>query len=345
MKKKQLVILKEDIPEHNLKTGTMGLVESQYEKNVDIIFFEGTSKNDKNFKTIKCNKINKNKLIKIEDFYTDKRLKSDSIWLKIALCLYFPLGLLLAIFRVSLLFVILIFAIFLPFLKNNSKFVVFCSYIAGIIPVFENKEEFYKSDAKTVVVNHVSLSDHTVFQSFNKIYFLSNRLEQQNLIYKIFYPILRGNVILLDKEESVNQLQERIKKALQKEPHAKLAIFPEGTVHNGNYLHYFHSFAFSLGDSILPATLKITSVFPVYYYPFTKGQIISTLLIPFLPFSIYHCKLLPTVYRKQGETDKEFAYRVQKLMAKDLNIIGTNVTDKHKKIYKKNREFYRALID
>ena len=347
--KKRLVILKEDLPEYKLKTGTMGIIESPAENKdgatVDVLFFEGTNKNDKNFRTVKCDKIDKNKLIKIEDFYSGNRLKSDSIRLKIALCLYFPLGVLLAVSRVSLLLLILIFAMFLPFLRNNSKFVVVCSYIAGIIPVFKNKKEFYKSDAKTVVVNHVSLSDHTVFQSFNKIYFLSIKLAQQNLIYKIFYPILRGNVLLLDKSEGVQELEQRIQKALQKEPQAKLAIFPEGTVHNGNFLHYFHSFAFSLGDSVLPATLKITSIFPIHYYPFGKSQIINTLLIPFLPFSIYHCNLLPTVYRKEGETDSEFAYRVQQLMAEDLNIIGTNVTNKHKKLYTKNKEFYRDIIE
>ena len=348
MEKKQLVLLKEGLPEYKLKTGTLGVIDSldgNNESDVNVLFFEGTNKNDKNFRTIECNKIDKNKLIRIEDFYSTNRLKSDSLWIKIALGLYFPVGVLLAISRVTLLLLILILSIPLPFVRHNSKFVVFCSYIAGIIPVFKNKKEFYKSDAKTVVSNHVSLSDHTVFQSFNKIYFLSVKLAQQNLIYKIFYPILRGNVILLEKNEPVPELEQRIKRSLQKEPHAKLAIFPEGTVHNGNFLHFFHSFAFSLGDSVLPATLKLKTIFPIYYYPFGKSQIINTVLIAFLPFTIYHCHLLPTVHRKEGETDREFAYRVQQLMAADLNIIGTNITNKHKKLYTKNKEFYRDLID
>jgi hypothetical protein len=112
-------------------------------------------------------------------------------------------------------------------------------------------------------------------------------------------------------------------------------------VHNGQFLHFFHSFAFSLGDSVLPATVKISSIFPIYYYPFAKSQVANLLWTLFLPYNIYRCKLLPTAYREEGETKEDFAYRVQQLMADDLGVLATCVSNKHKRLYTKNKEFYR----
>jgi hypothetical protein len=343
--KKQLVVLSQDIPEHGLKTGCMGLVNSLDKDKTDILFFEIEDFKNKKTKITKLKEVDTNKLIRIEDFYINKRLKTNSIWLKILLLLYSPVGLALVATKLLIGLFLLVISLFVPYLRFNNKFVIFLSYIAGWFHVVENKEEFDKSDAKVLVSNHVSLSDHTVFQPFNKAYFLANKLSEQNLLYKIFFPIFVGGIFELIKGESVPDLEKRVRKLFENNPYAKLAVFPEGTVHNGNYLHFFHSFAFSLGDSVLPATIKISSLFPVRHYPFGKTQVGSLLWSLFLPYNIYHCKLLPTVYRQNGESNKDFAYRVQQLIANDLNIIATCVSNKHKKLYAQNKEFYLDLID
>jgi len=342
--KKQLVLLKKDLPEYNLKTGTMGLVDSLEKNKVDVLFFEIKNIATKETKIAKCDQIDRNNLIRIEDFYTTNRLKSDSIWVKILLCIYSPIGILLAVSRLLLGILILGLTQILPFLKNDNNFVVFFSYLGGFIPVIENKEEFNKSKAKVVVSNHISLLDHTAFQPFNKVYALSTRMLEQNLLYKTFFSILGGGLVQLRKNESIKELEKRIDILLKEEPFAKMLIFPEGTVHNGRFLHFFHSFAFSLSDSVLPATLRIFSIFPICYYPFGKNQVFNLLWIIFLPFNFYHCKLLPTVYRRKDETYQEFAYRVQQIIASDLNITGTNVTNKLKHLYTANREFYKDFI-
>ena len=343
--KKQLVILKHDMPEHNLKTGSMGLVNSLDKDKTDVLFFTIKNFKSKEAETIKLNDFDTDNLMRIEDFYIRDRFKYDSIWLNILLPLYFPVGILLTATKLLIGLFLLFIAMFVPALRFNNKFVVFLSYIAGWFPVIENKEEFDKSDAKVILSNHVSLVDHTVFQPFNKAYFLANKLSEQNLLYKIFFPIFVGGLFELRKGEPVPELAKRVDKLLKEKPYAKLAVFPEGTVHNGKFLHYFHSFAFSLGDSVLPATVRIRSIFPIYYYPFGKTQVINLLWTLFLPYNIYRCKLLPTIYRNEGETNEEFAYRVQQLIADDLNVIATHVSYKHKKLYTKNREFYRDFID
>lgn len=341
--KKQLIVLKEDIPDHNLKTGYMGLVDSldSLDKDkTDVLFFTITDFKNKKAETKELNDIDTSKLMRIEDFYITDRLKSNSVWTKILLLLYSPIGITLVLTKFSIAFFMLFIAMFIPALRFNNKFVVFLSYIAGWFPVIENKEEFDKSDAKILVSNHVSLVDHTVFQPFNKAYFLANKLSEQNLLYKIFFPIFIGGLFELKKGEAVPELAKRVDELLKEDPSAKLAVFPEGTVHNGKFLHFFHSFAFSLGDSVLPATVKISSIFPIYYYPFAKSQVANLLWTLFLPYNIYRCKLLPTVYREEGETKEDFAYRVQQLMATDLDVMATSVSNKHKRLYTKNREFY-----
>lgn len=339
--KEQLIILKEDIPDYNLKTGSMGIVDSLDQDKTDVLFFNIKDFKNKKAEAKKICDINTNKLMRIEDFYTEDRLKSKSIWLKILLLLYSPIGLTLVLSKFTIAFICLFIAAFIPALRFNKRFVVFLSYIAGWFPVIENKEEFDKSDAKVIVSNHVSLVDHTVFQPFNKAYFLANKLSEQNFLYKIFFPIFIGGLFELIRGESVADLEKRVNKLFKENSRAKLAVFPEGTVHNGKYLHFFHSFAFSLGDSVIPASVKISSIFPIHYYPFNKSQVCNLLWTLFLPYNIYRCKVLPTVYKKEGETKEDFAYRVQKLIAEDLNIIATCVSNKHKKAYTKNRKFYR----
>ena len=343
--KKQLIILKEDLPDYGLKTGSMGLVNSLNGDKTDVLFFEITDLKNKQAETKRLNNIDTSKLMKIEDFYSKDRLKSNSIWLKILLALYSPIGITLVVTKILIALCLLFVAMFVPFLRFNNKFVVFLSYLCGWFPVIENKEEFDRSNAKVVVSNHVSLVDHTVFQPFNKAYFLANKLSEQNLLYKIFFPIFIGGLFELRKGEPVPELEKRVNKLLEEDPSAKLAVFPEGTVHNGKFLHFFHSFAFSLGDSVLPTTLKISSIFPIHYYPFAKSQVCNLLWTLFLPYNIYRCRVLPTVYREEGETNQEFAYRVQQLMAEDLDVMATCVSNKHKKLYTKNREFYREFID
>jgi len=338
--KKQLIVLKEDLPDYDLKTGHMGVVDSLDKEKTDVVFFTITDFKNKKAETKELKDVDTAKLMRIEDFYTTDRLKSNSILTKILLLLYSPIGITLVLTKLSIAFFMLFIAMFIPALRFNNKFVVFLSYIAGWFPVIENKEEFNKSDAKVVVSNHVSLVDHTVFQPFNKAYFLANKLSEQNLLYKIFFPIFVGGLFELKKGEPVPELAKRVDELLEENPSAKLAVFPEGTVHNGEFLHFFHSFAFSLGDSVLPATVKISSIFPIYYYPFAKNQVCNLLWTLFLPYNIYRCKLLPTVYREKRETKEDFAYRVQQLMADDLGVLASCVSNKHKRLYTKNREFY-----
>ena len=344
-KKKQLVILKEDLPEYNLKTGTMGLVDSLKNDYVDVLFFEILNIKTKKVKETKCSNLDKNKLIKIENFYTTNRLKSKNIWVKIGLCLYFPIGALLAINRLILGGLILGLIQIIKPLQFNNTFVSVLCYLGGFVPIIKNKEEFEKSDAKVIVSNHVSLLDHTAFQSFNKACSLSTRMLAQNLLYKIFFSMLGGELVQLDEKQTIPELKNRLGDLLEDAPYKKILIFPEGTVHNGKFLHFFHSFAFTLSDSVLPVTLKIRSLFPICYYPFGKDQILNLLWTIFLPVNFYHCTLLPTAHREPDETPQEFAYRVQQLIASDLNIIGTNVTNKQKSLYTKDREFYRDFIN
>ena len=72
---KQLVILKEDLPDHGLKTGYMGLVDSLKNDKTDVVFFKITDFRNKKAETKTLNDIDTNKLIRIEDFYIKTRLK------------------------------------------------------------------------------------------------------------------------------------------------------------------------------------------------------------------------------------------------------------------------------
>jgi 1-acyl-sn-glycerol-3-phosphate acyltransferase len=341
---KQLVILKEDIFDDDLKAGPMGLVDSLDKDKVDVLFFNITDFKNKKAETKRLNNIDISKLMRIEDFYTQNRFKSDSIWLKILLLFYFPIGISLIVVRLAFLLIFLILAFIFPFsFFRSHKFIKFLTIGIFWFFKFDNKEELGKSDANIIVSNHVTLMDYLAHIFFKDVFILANPVNGRDILSRIFSPIMGGNLIELKKGETPIALSQRIKNFLGHTK--KLYIYPEGTIFDGSFLHHFHSFAFSLGNSVLPITIKVKSIFPICYYPFAKSQLVNVLWQLAMPYSIYCCKLLPTVYTEENENREEFAYRVQQLMADDLDVMATCISNKHKKLYTKNREFYREFIE
>ena len=71
--KKQLVLLRKDLPEHNLKTGHMGLVDSLDQSKTDVLFFQISDFRNKKAETTKLSNIDTDKLMRIEDCSTHKK--------------------------------------------------------------------------------------------------------------------------------------------------------------------------------------------------------------------------------------------------------------------------------
>ncbi|XP_055096636.1 lipid droplet-regulating VLDL assembly factor AUP1 isoform X4 [Symphalangus syndactylus] len=124
-------------------------------------------------------------------------------------------------------------------------------------------------------------------------------------------------------------------------PPTPLLLFPEEEATNGREgLLRFSSWPFSIQDVVQPLTLQVQR--PLVSVTVSDASWVSELLWSlFVPFTVYQVRWLRPVHRQLGETNEEFALRVQQLVAKELGQTGTRLTPADKAEHMKRQRHPR----
>ncbi|KAE8628434.1 hypothetical protein XENTR_v10000010 [Xenopus tropicalis] len=136
---------------------------------------------------------------------------------------------------------------------------------------------------------------------------------------------------------SRTQLMESLKHYLSQPGGGPLLLFPEEETTSGRTgLLHFSSWPFSLSDSVQPLTLTVQR--PLIAAAVSGCSWVTELFwLLFIPFTVYQVRWLPPVTRHTRESDEEFAFRVQQMMAGSLGVAATRHTGADRAEYLKRR--------
>lgn len=172
-----------------------------------------------------------------------------------------------------------------------------------------------EESARVLVANHVSTVDHAAVDILSPC-ILPSVWDIPNILRWTFgYADLGART---SREELVRQARAHIA-GPQSLP---LLAFPEGAMTSGRRaLLKFSSWPFALSDVVQPVSISIyRPFFPVAPYVLGSSWWEDLFYFAFLPLSILTVHFLPVQRRREAETDQEFALRVSKIIASDLNI-------------------------
>eukprot|EP00884_Botryococcus_braunii_P002677 jgi/Botrbrau1/1240/Bobra.0163s0033.1 len=151
----------------------------------------------------------------------------------------------------------------------------------------------------------------------------------------------------------------RMKKHVQTEGSVPLLIFPEGTCVNNEYCVMFKRGAFDLGATVCPIAIKYNKIFVDAFWN-SKRQSFTSHLVTLMNSWAVVCDVyfLEPQTQWEGESSKEFAERVQKLIAERANLTVApwdgylkyyQLGDKHPDLIEKRRKVFadklRGYID
>jgi 1-acyl-sn-glycerol-3-phosphate acyltransferase len=232
-----------------------------------------------------------------KEMFNQSWLKNDNWWVKALLPLCFLVGLVFLILRLLIIIIIAAVGISLAHMGItvlSRPLLLLGALVCGWIPVVSGWKNM-ETEHAVVVSNHITMFDHLVcWFAHSKLLFLSNPMKGQNIMYKLFWPVMKPFTVTIDSKQTVVQLADSVKKQCELKQ-SKLFVFPEGTVGNGKHLYEFRSFAFTHGD-VLPLAIKAYPAFPfIRLYPFMCNQLAHVLLMIAMPFVIYRVKILPVV--------------------------------------------------
>lgn len=125
----------------------------------------------------------------------------------------------------------------------------------------------------------------------------------------------------MDRKNVLNALEKSSK---------TLLFFPEGWDTNTKTgLMVYQKFLFSLGKPILPVALRAwVPLIPVEPGVLGTSVLREVLWLFFYPVLVFDVKFLEPQQKRDGESDVEFAKRVQEMTAKELQICATNYSYK-----------------
>ncbi|KAF7658234.1 hypothetical protein LDENG_00015820 [Lucifuga dentata] len=264
----------------------------------------------------------------IEDMFDFRRLPKDGLVL-LLLLIYFPVGLCLMFLRIFIGVHIFLVSCALPecFVR---RFIVrtMCSVLG--MHVRQKNLRSRDKNTKLYICNHVTEFDHNII----------------NLLTPCNTPHLEGSTgfvcwargfMEMHSASGQGVLAETLQRYCSTEGTLPLLLFPEEDTTNGRVgLLKFSSWPFSLTDSFQPVALRVTR--PLIALNTPESSWLTELLWTFFaPCTVYHVSWLPPVSRQDGESNQEFANKVQELLACELGLVSTKITkaDKAEHIKKK----------
>ncbi|XP_062855826.1 lipid droplet-regulating VLDL assembly factor AUP1 isoform X2 [Trichomycterus rosablanca] len=233
--------------------------------------------------------------------------------------LYFPVGLCLVLLRIFIGVHVFLVSCALPdsFVR---RFIVrvMCSVLG--LHVKQNNQRSKDKNVKLYVSNHVTQFDHNII----------------NLLTSCNTPLLegpsgfvcwaRGFMELGTVAGSRAELAQTLRSYCSVPGALPILLFPEEDTTNGRAgLLKFSSWPFSVADSVQPVALMVKRPFIAVNVPETSW-LTELLWAFFVPFTVYQVRWLPPVQRQDGESDQEFANKVQELLATELGVVSTQIT-------------------
>lgn len=263
---------------------------------------------------------------RVEQLFDFTRLPSDSFLLALLL-LYTPFGLCLMLLRIFIgLHVFLVSSAIPDSLIRRFIVRVMCSVLGMFVS--QNDPRQRDKSVKAYVCNHVSPFDHNMI----------------NLLTPCNTPLLEGHsgfvswargYVELGWRDSRPRMAETLRQYSSLEGASPLLLFPEEEMTNGKVgLLKFSSWPFSVNSTLQPVALTIKR--PFISASVVESSWVSELLwMFFTPFTVYQVRWLPTMSQREGESDEEFAIRVQEHLALELGIVSTPHTKSDKAEYVK----------
>lgn len=266
----------------------------------------------------------------IEDLFDIHRLHEQQDFHKILL--YFPLGLILLLLRLSLAVLILPLLSVLPRLsKLRCSILKGISIIFGVIVKYDETNKDEKS--KLLMCNHISVLDHTVIDTIWPCKLINTVQSRRSSISALWRN--------LDSDSSRSEASHNVVNSLKKhvaDSDVPILIFPEGTMTNGRVgLLKFTSGPFALNLPIQPVLLKVAAKTFINISPSLAGTSAwcDFLWLLFVPYTVFTLRFLPPMEKTEKESPEEFSKRVQYAMAAALRLTPTVYTYKDKVEYAK----------
>ena len=265
--------------------------------------------------------------------YYDKHLYRFDVLSVLMLLLYFPIGSLLVLLRISIILILNIIFHFKPNLKSNNHFIKLTCCFMGIHTIFKDDESKTddESNLKILISNHISCLDlfsiKTLYNKCNAAYshVHSNRnldasLSNQTTSLSRYFENFFCN-IFYDSNLMENENYSRNKS------NYPLVYFPELMATNGKYgLLRFDIKPFDLevsGSNLVykPICLNVRRPFiPLsvnYMYSNNFTNIVFTL---FSPVTLYEVYLLKTETKGENESSEQFSERIRNLISEKLKL-------------------------
>ncbi|XP_071733241.1 lysophospholipid acyltransferase LPEAT1-like [Rutidosis leptorrhynchoides] len=190
-----------------------------------------------------------------------------------------------------------------------------------------------------VISNHVSHMDILYHMSSSFPSFVAKRSVGNLPLVGLISKCL-GCVYVQRESKSTNTkgvsavVNERIQEAHQDKSAPMMMLFPEGTTTNGDYIHPFKTGAFLAKAPVLPVILKYPyERFSPAWDSISGVRHVILLLCQFVNFMTV--TRLPVYYPSQEEKDnpKLYAENVRKLMAREGNLIMSDIGLAEKRVY------------
>ncbi|KAJ4460487.1 putative Ancient ubiquitous protein 1 [Paratrimastix pyriformis] len=279
-------------------------------------------------------------------FYTQrwKPFSEAGFWPFFFLTLYFPFGALLCVVRVVLFFAFFLIGVF--FTQFGWERIIFQLAYLCLGYRWKYDASFLRSTrcSQLIVCNHVSDFDGFTLYSLlppkNVVFVVSPHMRFLARVSSFFgikpQVVYRSASPTPAAKDSVRQeLVQVLQDARTKVRLRRLIVFAEGAETNGRVgMLRFGKFLFGLGMPVQPMALRIRNAFGAWWpgrtsYP-GDSIIRNFLYFFFVPWHTFEYKLLPPQVIREGETDADFADRVQRLIADELGLVATQYTFRDK---------------
>jgi len=250
--------------------------------------------------------------------------------------LYLPFGLMLWPIRFIVNLVYFSSSLFLP-KQLISKFKFLLYFTMGLNVTFKGLENVPETgsnmkpdSARILVCNHLTDFDpYPVFLIIQDVHCLvAAHIEKVPIVGTVYKKVM--NTIFVDASRK-DKVREDVIASLKKST-LPLLIYPEGGLTSGKTgMMMFQKFVFGLNYPIVPMAMKMSNPWPVEIDYLGSSWFKNFFWWMLIPYHNIELEFLPKVSIKEGETDVEFAGRVQKLIANHLDIEPTNYPYAQKK--------------
>jgi ABC-type multidrug transport system ATPase subunit/1-acyl-sn-glycerol-3-phosphate acyltransferase len=284
-------------------------------------------------------------------------------WL--CLLLWLPFGVILALVRMVMSLLVLVLLLVVPACASrDSHSNKGCSTQHLALGMFRlmfmrvsvsNPPDSKVGDAKILVSNHISEWDFVALAScFSVRVVAMDHLQHVPIVGRLLtkannpvYITQMGNAqsamasadqcssedVAAHKEEQRQKVKSAVEKAVSEQDQPSLLIFPEGVLTNGRHtVLQYQKFVFSLGAAVQPVAIRRE---PGCWLPMhadtLKASALTNVLWPyFLPRAHYRIEVLPQMAPTEGESDIDFAARVQQATANALGLTASQFGNRDK---------------